>query len=409
MALTATLAIVKCITASAAVCHLGKTLPLKLDSAVKIYSLPKLLILRGLTLEPLRSPKIAEETSEDNADVEGSHDETSEHEVEPQTSKSKKAKKGSKKASKKKSTAKPTAPAVRRQQQEKYRNAAFPGLAWSADLKLPVIDNAEAFKNFETSLVQITPVPQSRSSESRTFRASKIDIPDGFILSSELPGFISIDVLKQMNFSTHTNRLACCSCISQTMTKECEGRGPGEKCVNCHTGSCSTHGGFIRQELASMASSRQVVESAPLIASQLNRLLAMQQNMETEAQAMMQRINHFDREVVVLRGMMKDVPRVLWQIEQANPDFVWTDEFLMELATIAGWTIAPTVEEAMELARRPSTGMMRRFYPIYPDTAHAGCSRSADEVAYEAGGMQLQYPDEGADSASQAPGSPSSR
>ncbi|THU77985.1 hypothetical protein K435DRAFT_811957, partial [Dendrothele bispora CBS 962.96] len=54
---------------------------------------------------------------------------------------------------------------------------------------------------------------------------------------------------------------------------------------------------------------RHVLESSPLIASQLNRLLSMQQNMETEAQAMMQRINHFDREVVVLRGMMRDVPR----------------------------------------------------------------------------------------------------
>ncbi|THU93498.1 hypothetical protein K435DRAFT_799689 [Dendrothele bispora CBS 962.96] len=62
-------------------------------------------------------------------------------------------------------------------------------------------------------------------------------------------------------------------------------------------------------------------------------------------------------EVVVLRGMMKDVPRVLWQIEQANPDFEWTDEFLLRLAEIAGWTIAPTVEQAMELARRPSTGI----------------------------------------------------
>ncbi|THU80105.1 hypothetical protein K435DRAFT_810145 [Dendrothele bispora CBS 962.96] len=357
----------------------------------------------------IKKPKLAEETSEDNADAEGSHDETSEHEPEPETSKGKKAKKASKKASKKKSTAKPTAPAVRKQQQERYRNAAFPGLAWSADLKLPVIDNAEAFKNFKTSLVQISPVPQSRTNESRTFRASKIDIPNGFILSSELPGFISIDVLKRMNFSAHTNRLACCTCISQTMTKECEGRGPGEKCVNCRTGSCSTHGGFIRQELASMASSRHVLESSPLIASQLNQLLAMQQNMETEAQAMMQRINHFDREVVVLQGMMRDVPRVLWQIEQANPDFEWTDEFLLKLAEIAGWTIAPTVEEAMEYARHPTTSMMRRFHPIYPDTANIGCSRSASEVAYEAGGMQLRYPDEGADSASQAPGSPSSR
>ncbi|THU92477.1 hypothetical protein K435DRAFT_862446 [Dendrothele bispora CBS 962.96] len=356
----------------------------------------------------IKKPKLVEETSEDNADVEGSHDENSEHEPEPEP-KSSKANSTKKKPGKKRSTAKPTSPAVRRQQQERYRNAAFPGLAWSADLKLPVIDNAEAFKNFETSLVQITPVPQSRTSESRTFRASKIDIPNGFILSSELPGFISIDVLKRMNFSAHTNCLACCTCISQTMTKECEGRGPGEKCVNCRTGSCSTHGGFIRQELASMASSRHVLESSPLIVSQLNRLLSMQQNMETEAQAMMQRINHFDREVVVLQGMMRDVPRVLWQIEQANPDFEWTDEFLLKLAEIAGWTIAPTVEEAMEYARHPTTGMMRRFHPIYPDTANVGCSRSADEVAYEAGGMQLRYPDEGADSASQAPGSPSSR
>ncbi|THU96467.1 hypothetical protein K435DRAFT_858495 [Dendrothele bispora CBS 962.96] len=356
----------------------------------------------------IKKPKLAEETSEDNADAEGSHDESSEHEPEPEPKLSK-AKKTKKKPGKKRSTAKPTAPAVCRQQQERYRNAAFPGLAWAADLKLPVIDNAEAFKNFETSLVQITPVPQSRTSESRTFRASKIEIPDGFILSSELPGFISIDVLKQMNFSAHTNRLACCTCISQTMTKECEGRGPGEKCVNCRTGSCSTHGGFLRQELASMASSRQVVESAPLIASQLNRLLAMQQNMETEAQAMMQHINHFDREVVVLQGMMRDVPRVLWQIEQANPDFEWTDEFLLKLAEIAGWTIALTVEEAMEYARHPTTGMMRRFHPLYPDTAYAGCSRSDEEVAYGAGGIQLRYPDEGADSASQAPGSSSSR
>ncbi|THU78660.1 hypothetical protein K435DRAFT_811365 [Dendrothele bispora CBS 962.96] len=352
-----------------------------------------------------KKPRLVEESSEDHANVEESHDETSEPGPEQKTAKGKKAKK----SSKKKPTAKPTSPAVRRQQQERYRNAAFPGLAWAEDLQLPVVDNADAFKHFETSLVQLTPVPQSRSNESRTFRASKIDVPKKFILSSELPGFISTDVLKQMNFSAHTNRLACCTCISQTMTKECEGRGPGEKCVNCRTGSCSTHGGFIRQELASMASSRHVLESSPLIASQLNRLLSMQQNMETEAQAMMQRINHFDREVVVLRGMMRDVPRVLWQIEQANPDFEWTDKFLLQLATIAGWTIAPTVEDAVELARRPSTGMMRRFHPIYPDTADAGCSRSADEVAYEAGGMQLRYPDEGADSASQAPGSPSSR
>ncbi|THU76557.1 hypothetical protein K435DRAFT_813293 [Dendrothele bispora CBS 962.96] len=356
-------------------------------------------------LRVAKKPRLVEESSEDQVNVEASHDETSEVDPEPKTSKGRKAKK----ASKKKPTAKPTSPAVRRQQQEQYRNAAFPGLAWAEELQLPVVDNADAFKHFETSLVQLTPVPQSRSNESWTFRASKIDVPKKFILSSELPGFILTDVLKQMNFSAHTNRLACCTCISQTMTKECEGRGPGEKCVNCRTGSCSTHGGFIRQELASMASSRHVLESSPLIASQLNRLLSMQRNMETEAQAMMQRINHFDREVVVLRGMMRDVPRVLWQIEQANPDFEWTDEFLLQLATIAGWTIAPTVEDAVELARRPSTGMMRRFHPIYPDTADAGCSRSADEVAYEAGGMQLQYPDEGADSASQAPGSSSSR
>ncbi|THU78414.1 hypothetical protein K435DRAFT_811577 [Dendrothele bispora CBS 962.96] len=356
-------------------------------------------------LRVAKKPRLVEESSEDHANIEESHDETSEPGPEQKTAKGKKAKKGSKK----KPTAKPTSPAVRRQQQERYRNAAFPGLAWAEDLQLPVIDNADAFKHFETSLVQLTPVPQSRLNESRTFRASKIDVPKKFILSSELPGFISTDVLKQMNFSAHTNRLACCTCISQTMTKECEGRGPGEKCVNCRTGSCSTHGGFIRQELASMASSRHVLESSPLIASQLNRLLSMQQNMETEAQAMMQRINHFDREVVVLQGMMRDVPRVLWQIEQANPDFEWTDEFLLKLAEIAGWTIAPTVEEAMEYARHPTTGMMRRFHPIYPDTSNVGCSRSADEVAYEAGGMQLRYPDEGADSASQAPESSSSR
>ncbi|THU78282.1 hypothetical protein K435DRAFT_811688 [Dendrothele bispora CBS 962.96] len=67
----------------------------------------------------IKKPKLVEETSEDNADVEGSHDETSEHEPEPETSKGKKAKKASKKASKKKSTAKPTAPAVRKQQQER--------------------------------------------------------------------------------------------------------------------------------------------------------------------------------------------------------------------------------------------------------------------------------------------------
>ncbi|THU77423.1 hypothetical protein K435DRAFT_877862 [Dendrothele bispora CBS 962.96] len=258
-------------------------------------------------LRVAKKPRLVEESSEDQVNVEESHDETSEIDPEPKTSKGKKAKK----SSRQKPTAKPTSPAVRRQQQERYRNAAFPGLAWAEDLQLPVVDNADAFKHFETSLVQLTPVPQSRSNESRTFRASKIDVPKKFILSSELPGFISTDVLKQMNFSAHTNRLACCTCISQTMTKECEGRGPGEKCVNCRTGSCSTHGGFIRQELASMASSRHVLESSPLIASQLNRLLSMQQNMETEAQAMMQRINHFDREVVVLRGMMRDVPRLL--------------------------------------------------------------------------------------------------
>ncbi|THV01761.1 hypothetical protein K435DRAFT_853462 [Dendrothele bispora CBS 962.96] len=146
----------------------------------------------------IKKPKLVEETSEDNANVNGSHDESSEPGPEPKTSKSKKAKKGSKK----KSAAKPTTPAVHRQQQECYRNATFTGLAWSKDLQLPVIDNAEAFKHFETSLVQITPVPQSHTSESQTFRASKIDIPDGFILSSELPGFISIDILKKMNFIT---------------------------------------------------------------------------------------------------------------------------------------------------------------------------------------------------------------
>ncbi|THU76968.1 hypothetical protein K435DRAFT_812889 [Dendrothele bispora CBS 962.96] len=343
-----------------------------------------------------KKPRLVEESSEDHANVEESHDETSEPGPEQKTAKGKKGKK----VSKKKPTAKPTSPAVRRQQQERYRNAAFPGLAWAEDLQLPVVDNADAFKHFETSLVQLTPVPQSRSNESRTFRASKIDVPKKFILSSELPGFISTDVLKQMNFSAHTNRLACCTCISQTMTKECEGRGPGEKCVNCRTGSCSTHGGFIRQELASMASSRHVLESSPLIASQLNRLLSMQQNMETEAQAMMQRINHFDREMSL---------EFFGRSSRPIPTLKWTDEFLLQLATIAGWTIAPTVEDAVELARRPSTGMMRRFHPIYPDTADAGCSRSAEEVAYEAGGMQLQYPDEGADSASQAPGSSSSR
>ncbi|THU77124.1 hypothetical protein K435DRAFT_812737 [Dendrothele bispora CBS 962.96] len=210
-------------------------------------------------LRVAKKPRLVEESSEDQVNVEESHDETSEVDPEPKTSKGRKAKK----ASKKKPTAKPTSPAVRRQQQERYRNAAFPGLAWAEDLQLPVVDNADAFKHFETSLVQLTPVPQSRSNESRTFRASKIDVPKKFILSSELPGFISTDVLKQMNFSAHTNRLACCTCISQTMTKECEGRGPGEKCVNCRTGSCSTHGGFIRQELASMASSRHVLESSP--------------------------------------------------------------------------------------------------------------------------------------------------
>ncbi|THU78413.1 hypothetical protein K435DRAFT_811576 [Dendrothele bispora CBS 962.96] len=350
-------------------------------------------------IKVVKKPKLVEETSD------GSQDETSEVEPDPKSSKSKKAKKGSKK----KRSAKPTPPAVRKQQQERYRNAAFPGLAWSADLKLPVIDNAEAFKHFETSLVQITPVPQSRTSESRTFRASKIDIPDGFILSSELPGFISIDVLKRMNFSAHTNHTACCACISQTMTKECEGRGPGEKCVNCRTGSCSTHGGHIRQELQSMASSRQVLESSPLIASQLNRMLILQENIEAELNMMDLHVKHFECELVVLRGMMRDIPRVLWQIEQANPHFKWTDEFLMKLAEIAGWTMAPTVEDAMALSRQPTTAMMRRFHPIYPDVANIGCSRSAEEVAFEADGMQLQYPDEGADSAPQATGSPSSR
>ncbi|THU88762.1 hypothetical protein K435DRAFT_803260 [Dendrothele bispora CBS 962.96] len=349
-----------------------------------------------------KKPKIVEESSDEDTD--GSYDDDNgtepepEPEPEPQTSKSKKAKKGSKK----RSTAKPTAPAVRRQQQERYRNAAFPGLAWAEDLKLPVIDNAEAFKHFETSLVQITPVPQSRTNESRTFRASKIDIPKKFILSSELPGFISTDVLKQMNFSAHTNRLACCTCISQTMTKECEGRGPGEKCINCRTGSCSTHGGFLRQELASMASSRQVVESAPLISSQLNRLLALQENLETEALVMSLHIDHFNREVVVLRGMLKDVPRVLWQIEQANPEFEWTDEFLKKLSEIAGWKVAPTVHDAVALARNPTTDMMKRFHPLYPDVGNIGCSRPADDVAYEAAGMELQYPGDGADSMPQA-------
>ncbi|THU83798.1 hypothetical protein K435DRAFT_807228 [Dendrothele bispora CBS 962.96] len=347
----------------------------------------------------VKKPKLVEETSD------GSQDETSEVEPDPKSSKSKKAKKGSKK----KRSAEPTPPAVRKQQQERYRNAAFPGLAWSKDLKLPVIDNAEAFKHFKTSLVQITPVPQSRTSESRTFRASKIDIPDGFILSSELPGFISIDVLKRMNFSAHTNHTACCACISQTMTKECEGRGPGEKCVNCRTGSCSTHGGHIRQELQSMASSCQVLESSPLIASQLNRMLILQENIEAELNMMDLHVKHFERELVVLRGMMRDIPRVLWQIEQANPRFKWTDEFLMKLAEIAGWTMAPTVEDAMALARQPTAAMMRRFHPIYPDVANIGCSRSAEEVAFKADGMQLQYPDEGADSTPQATGSSSSR
>ncbi|THV01760.1 hypothetical protein K435DRAFT_853461 [Dendrothele bispora CBS 962.96] len=202
------------------------------------------------------------------------------------------------------------------------------------------------------------------------------------------------------------------------MTKEYEGRGLGEKCVNCHTGSCSTHGGHIRQELQSMASSRQVLESAPLIASQLNRMLILQENIEAELNMMDLHVKHFECELVILRGMMRDIPRVLseWdtsckylRIEQANLHFNWTDKFLMKLAEIAGWTMAPTVEDTMALARQPMTEMMRRFHPIYPDVANIGCSCSAEEVAFEAEGMQLQYPDEGADSTSQALGSPSSR
>ncbi|THV00982.1 hypothetical protein K435DRAFT_793715 [Dendrothele bispora CBS 962.96] len=298
----------------------------------------------GSDLRVIKKPKLVEKSSEDNANGDGSQDESSEHEPEPEP-KTSKAKKAKKKPGKK-AKVKPTTPAVRRQQQERYRNAAFPGLAWSADLQLLVIDNAEAFKNFKTSLVQ-------------------------------------------------------------TVTKECEGRGPGEKNFNQWCPAVKS----LSRPLNSASIFHKVLNQIQqtIIASQLNRLLSLQENMETEAQAMMQCINHFDREVVILRGMMKDVLRVLWQIEQANPDFVWTNKFLLRLAEIAGWTIAPTVEQAMELARRPSTGMMRRFYAIYPDTANIGCSRSADEVAYEAEGMQLRYPDEGADSASQALRSSSSR
>ncbi|THU89486.1 hypothetical protein K435DRAFT_865220 [Dendrothele bispora CBS 962.96] len=138
-------------------------------------------------------------------------------------------------------------------------------------------------------------------------------------------------------------------------------------------------------------------------------MLILQENIEAELNMMDLHVKHFERELVVLRGMMRDIPRVLWQIEQANPHFKWTDEFLMKLAEIAGWTMAPTVEDAMALARQPTTAMMRRFHPIYPDVANIGCSRSAEEVAFEADGMQLQYPDEGADSAPQATGSSSSR
>ncbi|THU81217.1 hypothetical protein K435DRAFT_844819 [Dendrothele bispora CBS 962.96] len=297
-----------------------------------------------------KKPKIVEDTSADEAD--GSQDEGSEPEPEPV-----KNKKTKNQRSKSKGKAKATAPAVCCQQQEQYRNAVHPGLAWAKDLQIPVVQNIEAFKHFETSLIQVKPVPQTWTKESRIFSASKIEVPEKFILSTDLPGFISTEVLKKMNFSAHTNCMACCSCISSTMKTECEGRGPG---ANCH-----------------------VLESAPLIASQLNRVLILQENLEAKANMITLRLDHFDRELVVLRGMLRDVLRVLWQIEQANPRFKWTEEFLMKLVEIAGWTIAPTVDEAVELTKRPTTQMMRNFYPIYPDVANISCSRSADEVAYE--------------------------
>ncbi|THU94308.1 hypothetical protein K435DRAFT_799006 [Dendrothele bispora CBS 962.96] len=95
-------------------------------------------------------------------------------------------------------------------------------------------------------------------------------------------------------------------------------------------------------------------------------------NLETEALVMSLHIDHFNREVVVLRGMLKDVPRVLWQIEQANPEFEWTDEFLKKLSEIAGWKVAPTVHDAVALARNPTTDMMKRFHPLYPDVGIPG-------------------------------------
>ncbi|THU92466.1 hypothetical protein K435DRAFT_800448 [Dendrothele bispora CBS 962.96] len=347
-----------------------------------------------------KKPKIVEENSDEDTD--GSYDDDNGTEPEPEPKPETKDKKTSKRKSKSKAKSKATDPAIRRQQQEEYKSAAHPGLAWSEDLQIPVIQNTEAFKHFKTSLIQVEPVPQTRNNESRIFRASKIKIPNKFILSTDLPGFISTEVLTKMNFSAHTNRQACCACVSSIMKTECEGRGPGEKCINCRTGSCSIHGGFLRQELQSMASSRQVLESAPLISSQLNRLLTLQENLESEALVMSLHMDHFNRELVVLRGMLKDVPRVLWQIEQANPEFEWTDEFLKKLSEIAGWKVAPTVHDAVALARKPTTDMMKRFHPLYPDVGNIGCSRPADDVAYEAAGMELQYPGDGADSMPQA-------
>ncbi|KAK7445990.1 hypothetical protein VKT23_014613 [Stygiomarasmius scandens] len=209
----------------------------------------------------------------------------------------------------------------------------------------------------------------------------------GYIYVNSAGNAFKAEELLETNYSTTQAAIAylsCVSCACDALRLPCVFEGPGKPCKKCEKGSryCSYEFTHDRQEILANAALRSVMQSAPVIKNQLDRIKAQsialdmaRSSYDAQAQILKLELDHLSR-------MTSDPARVLWQLEQYSPNFKITDESVAEVAKACRWTVCPSEADARALVQEFNNGDSSKtlFFPQYEVSASNSSNNSVPQA-----------------------------
>ncbi|KAK7461254.1 hypothetical protein VKT23_008429 [Stygiomarasmius scandens] len=226
----------------------------------------------------------------------------------------------------------------------------------------------------------------------------------GYIYVNSTGNAFKAEELLETNYSTTQAAIAylsCVSCACDALRLPCVFEGPGKPCKKCKKGSryCSYEFTHDRQEILANAALRSVMQSAPVIKNQLDRIKAQsialdmaRSSYDAQAQLLNLELDHLAR-------MTSDPARVLWQLEQFSPNFKITDESVAEVAKACRWTVCPSEADARTLVQEFENGATFKtlFFPQYEVSASTSSDNNSAPQAEDS--VDVEMDNAGADKA----------